>query len=133
VSRLIAACGVAVTLAAGCGAMKKRGSGKPGRGAGELRRLTTSRDIGGVAATRVTASAELDESSPTWSPDGQWIAYAREGPSAFVEQVMLTKADGSCARALIGDATHHDEPLLSYGSPAWRPERVTGRQTATCR
>jgi Tol biopolymer transport system component len=81
---------------------------------------------------RLTTSAELDESSASWSPDGEWIVYAREGPSSFVQQVMITKGDGSCSRVLIGDAQHEAEPLLSYEWPAWRPGRVTGRPTATC-
>jgi Tol biopolymer transport system component len=89
-------------------------------------------DADGSSPRRLTTSPELDESSPTWSPDGDWIAYAREGPASFVEQVMLTNGDGSCSRVLIGDARHEADPLLSYGSPAWRPGRVAGRQTATC-
>ena len=47
--------------------------------------------------------------------------------------VMVTKSDGSCSRVLVGDARHSADPLLSYESPAWRPGRVTGRRTATCR
>ena len=90
-------------------------------------------DADGSNPRRLTTSAELDESSATWSPDGEWIAYAREGPASFVEQVMLTRSDGSCSRVLVGDARHSADPLLSYESPAWRPGRVTGRRTATCR
>jgi Tol biopolymer transport system component len=89
-------------------------------------------DADGSSPRRLTKSPELDESSPTWSSDGAWIAYAREGPAAFVRQVMLTKSDGSCSVVLVGDAEHSSEPPLSYESPAWRPGRVTGRQTAAC-
>jgi Tol biopolymer transport system component len=89
-------------------------------------------DADGSNPRRLTKTRELDESRPAWSPDGKWVAYAREGPATFVQQVMVTKSDGSCSRVLAGDARHSTEPLLSYESPAWRPGRVIGGQTAAC-
>jgi TolB protein len=90
-------------------------------------------DADGSNQRRLSKTPELDEGSPTWSPDGEWIAYAREGPAAFVQQVMIAKSDGSCERVVIGDAQHEADPLLSYGSPSWRPGRLIGGPAASCR
>ena len=86
----------------------------------------------GSHAQRLTNTPELDEATPAWSEDGDWIVYSREGPLFFVQQVMLAKSDGSCSRVVVGDARHEAEPLLSYESPTWRPGRVTGGSAAAC-
>jgi TolB protein len=88
-------------------------------------------DADGSNPRRLTKSEQLDEASPSWSPDGRWIVFAREGPSSFLQQVMLTRSDGGCARVLVGDGSgsHGD---VSYESPAWRPGRVVGGATANC-
>jgi Tol biopolymer transport system component len=85
-------------------------------------------DADGSHPRRLTKSDQVDESSPSWSADGEWIAFAREG-SNFLNQLMVTKSDGSCAYPLVGDGSHGD---VSYDSPAWRPGRVVGAATASC-
>jgi Tol biopolymer transport system component len=88
-------------------------------------------DADGSNQRRLTKSERLDESSPSWSADGEWIVFAREGPASFLDQVMLTRSDGSCARVLVGDGSgsHGD---VSYEFPAWRPGRVAAAVAATC-
>jgi Tol biopolymer transport system component len=82
----------------------------------------------GSHARRLTRSDQIDESSPSWSADGEWIAFARERAS-FVNQLMVTKSDGSCAHSLVGDGSDGD---VSYDSPVWQPGRVVGAATASC-
>lgn len=52
---------------------------------------------------------------PRWSPDGVWIAAAREEPDHTVH-VSLVRADGSGYREL------HPDPTLNLGVMAWAPD-----------
>jgi Tol biopolymer transport system component len=83
-------------------------------------------DADGDNQRRLTETESLDEATPTWSPDSMRIAFAREGPSRFVDQLMVVNADGTCPTRLIGDAgmTRFTKPWFT--SPAWRPGRLTG-------
>jgi TolB protein len=82
---------------------------------------------------RLTRSESLDERTPAWSPDGSRLAYAREGPASFVDQLMLVHADGRCARLVIGDASDPTVHAASFESPAWRPGRITAKLAPACR
>jgi Tol biopolymer transport system component len=77
----------------------------------------------GSGARRLTDTFELDERSPTWSPDGGSIAYARRGPGRGVSQLMVVDAGGADARLLAGDASSSPSPgsPSSLDEPAWRP------------
>jgi hypothetical protein len=55
-----------------------------------------------------------DLEAPRWSPNGEWIAAAREEPDHTVH-VSLVRADGSGYREL------HPDPTLSLGVAAWTP------------
>jgi Tol biopolymer transport system component len=84
-------------------------------------------DSDGGDAQRLTDTDELDEGSPSWSPDGERIAYEREGPARFIKQLMIVASDGDCAARIAGDAAISDvRRIRDYGQPAWRPATNTG-------
>jgi Tol biopolymer transport system component len=83
-------------------------------------------DSEGGDPERLTETSELDEGSPTWSPDGERIAYSREGPARFTEQLMIVASDGGCAARIAGNAAVSDvRRTRDYTQPAWRPRPVT--------
>lgn len=53
---------------------------------------------------------------PTWSPDGEQIAYAASGGEDFDYDVFRTAADGSGGRSLVADVDTYDV------APAWSPD-----------
>jgi TolB protein len=66
--------------------------------------------VDGTGEMRLTSDPG-DESGPTWSPDGQTIAYvAKEG----TEQVRLIKATGGPSTVLSSDGTVNEEPAFSH-------------------
>ena len=69
---------------------------------------------------RLSADLPVDDSAPTWSPDGAWIAFGRApADAASGRQLWLMRPDGSAARALTS------EPNLFHGPPAWSPDGTT--------
>jgi Tol biopolymer transport system component len=90
-------------------------------------------ETGGEHQRRLTKSGSLDERTPAWSPNGSSIAYAREGPASFVDQLMLVHADGTCARLVRGDVSDATVHAASFEAPAWRPGRATGNVAPSCR
>ena len=83
-------------------------------------------DADGGNQRRLTNSERLDETAPTWSPDGSRIAFAREGPARFNKQLMVVKRDGTCPTRLIGNAGNERIGAPWFFAPAWRPGRLTG-------
>jgi Tol biopolymer transport system component len=84
-------------------------------------------DVAGRNQRRLTETESLDEQTPAWSPDGSRIAFAREGPARFVDQLMVMNADGTCPTLVIGNAGETKaRAMRSYSSPAWRPGRLIG-------
>lgn len=80
--------------------------------------------------TRLTRTKDLNEASPSWSPDGRRIAYQRGKliDNAEGTVVLTMRADGSCVRRIAAD------PALRtwYARPAWRPGRMTLASSARC-
>jgi Tol biopolymer transport system component len=69
------------------------------------RLLMTARPDG--TERRVVDGGDRDLADPSWSPDGEWIAYQGRG------QISVIRPDGSDRRDLIAG---------NFGSPAWSPD-----------
>jgi Tol biopolymer transport system component len=97
------------------------------RANGEL--YVMNADGGGLM--RLT-STRADESHPTWSPDGQRIAFATDRyDNRFGEGAIgVMNRDGSCYRALSNRARGL---LVQGGDPAWQPGRLAHPPPLVCR
>lgn len=59
----------------------------------------------------------VEDSSPAWSPDGEWLAFTRKrAGTATGKQVWIMRPDGTYARALTRDEEIH------HGLPVWSPD-----------
>ncbi len=73
-------------------------------------------NVGSDGEERHLLSPELlvDDGSPVYSPDGEWIAFGRRpANTASGRQLWLMRADGSEARPLTSD------PSIQHGAPQW--------------
>ena len=68
---------------------------------------------------RLTKTVNLDERTPSWSPDGSQLVYARQGPARFTEQLMVIDVDGRNAERIAGNAASNAQG--SFRQPAWAP------------
>jgi Tol biopolymer transport system component len=70
-----------------------------------------------------TGFGQVEDAAPVYSPDGQWIAFARkhlEGELWSIgRQLWMMRADGSGARAL------SDEPDYNHSAIAWSPDSIS--------
>jgi TolB protein len=80
-------------------------------------RSGATQDLTGMRVGRV------EDASPTYAPNGQWIAFTRkyleQDRWTLGRQLWLMRADGSEARQLT------DEPNLNYSSLVWSPDSTT--------
>jgi len=81
------------------------------RGTDHGAQLEVVDETGGVP--RPINSPDLE--APRWSPDGEWMAVARQEPDQNVH-VSFIRADGSGYREL------HPDPTLNLGVAAWTPD-----------
>ena len=64
--------------------------------------------------TNLSGEELVDDGSPVWSHDGQWIAFSRKGANVTMgKQIWLMRRDGSDARPLT------DETMVNHAIPAW--------------
>jgi dipeptidyl aminopeptidase/acylaminoacyl peptidase len=76
--------------------------------------------VSGGAPARVTSNSSRFEGGPTWSPDGNWIAFSR----AVENSIRLAKV-----RPGSGEAPVDLGPISPNPLPAWSP---TGDWIAAC-
>lgn len=71
--------------------------------------------LDGGEPERVTRTEIVDEAEPAWSPDGEWIVYARREPNVQVRELWLVRPDGS--------DNHRLTNLQGIsGGPQWSPD-----------
>jgi Tol biopolymer transport system component len=75
-------------------------------------------DLGDAPPTNLSGEPEVEDASPTWSPDGAWIAFGRRQPTRG-QQLWLMRPDGGEAHALT------DDPSINHGGFAWSPDGQT--------
>lgn len=71
-------------------------------------------DVNGRSGTPISGEGVVDDASPAWSPDGEWIVFGRKPPGTTAgRQLWRARPDGSEAQALTND------PLVHHGTPSW--------------
>jgi len=70
--------------------------------------------LGGTPTRLIT---DVD-SAPTFSPDGQRLAFVRQLPAEHRDQILIANVDGKNARVLVD----RPRPGVFQGDPAWSPD-----------
>ncbi|KAA3659414.1 MAG: hypothetical protein DWQ04_22415 [Chloroflexi bacterium] len=71
-------------------------------------------DIGSENRHQLTEGISVDDGTPVWSPDGQWIAFGRKLMFTNTgRQIWLVRSDGSEAIPLT------DDLMVHHGSLSW--------------
>jgi Tol biopolymer transport system component len=133
---------LALLLAAGCGAEadpEPAGDGVPARIAfmvsdGGVADLAVARPDG--TGRTVLTDTELEEQSPAWSRDGEWIAFvAQEGDGGWErDDLWVMRADGSDRRRLTEDDRPDEDPRWTDdGRIAFVSCELRGDDFAGCR
>lgn len=63
--------------------------------------------------TRLTAGNAPSAGSPTWSPDGRWLAFVAFGDSDSYGDIYVVNADGSGLRDILSGASRDSQPAWS--------------------
>jgi Tol biopolymer transport system component len=85
--------------------------------AGELYAMNAD----GTEPSRLTETRDVDELLPSWSYDGERIAYQREVgfQNTRASVVVVVNPDGSCRSPIAIDHSHRKGK--DYRAPSWRP------------
>jgi TolB protein len=74
-------------------------------------------DLTTTEVSQLSGEIEISDGWPTWSPDGEWIAFNRKLVRAPMgKQLWLMRPDGSEMTQLT------NEPELHHGPPSWSPD-----------
>lgn len=74
-------------------------------------------DVTSKRSTDLSGETDVDDGTPTWSPDGKWIVFGRRSPSAaWDRQLWLMEVENHEARPLTDDREAY------HGAPAWSPD-----------
>jgi WD40-like Beta Propeller Repeat len=81
----------------------------------------------GAAASTLAAEGRSQVATPSWSPDGTRLAYARQtfGRRTILSEIVVVQRDGSGERTLLRARTGPRGPSVSLGEPAWSPDGRT--------
>jgi Tol biopolymer transport system component len=74
------------------------------------------------APIALTDTANVSESSPSWSP-GRRITYAFAGPQLVGTGIALVKPDGSGRRVVVS-AAEDDSSYVTFANPSWSTSRT---------
>jgi TolB protein len=88
-------------------------------------------DADGSDPQRLTETTGLNEAHPSWTSDGNRLAYqqGRVFQNAEAFSILEINPDGTCSQGVLSG--HGDGPW--YASPAWRPSKPeTGRGPVRC-
>ena len=114
---------VILSVALACGAVgvpdaRATFPGKPGSIA-FVREMSGDTDIWLATPSgrqrRLTNTPDLDERSPTFSPDGGLIAFAREEGTGFGYDIWIMQANGRRARPVVATSRDEAEPSFFPG------------------
>jgi Tol biopolymer transport system component len=74
-------------------------------------------EVATTEVTQISGENQVIDGWPTWSPDGEWVAFNRKPPTSPIgKQLWMMRADGSEMIQLTND------PGLHHGPPAWSPD-----------
>ncbi|WP_420627584.1 Ig-like domain-containing protein [Candidatus Leptofilum sp.] len=83
----------------------------------ELTSVNLASEATTVLSQPMPGEDSVDDSSPAWSPDGEWIALGRKLPrTPMGRQIWVMRADGSESFAVTND------PQIHHGEITWSPD-----------